>query len=278
MRFDEVYEVVRQIPEGKVMTYGEVARRLGEPRAARVVGWALHANRDEGVPCHRVVARDGRLADGFAFGGAKEQRRRLEAEGVKFDRRGRVKMKTSEPEYPDISIWLVPEREQENRLRKVIDRLAGRYDSNGFIPHLTLYHLGNAMTPKDAIRVVRDAIRGVPPIEVEALKMDASETFTQTLYVVYRKSEALAELYRRLASRMGAGRTYQLRPHLSLIYSHKMSFEDKRREMTKINCPKSLELDRVMVVVKEGTMIAEEKDILAWQVVFEAKLSSRDRL
>lgn len=82
--FEKVYVLVRQIPQGKVTTYGEIARALGT-RDARKVGWALHSNPYEGdVPCHRVVAKDGRLAPNFAFDGEEEQRRRLEAEGVEF--------------------------------------------------------------------------------------------------------------------------------------------------------------------------------------------------
>ena len=81
---DQVFELVRKIPRGKVLTYGEVARILGKPRGARQVGWALHQNKDPKTPCHRVVDRNGRLAPNFAFDGAEEQKRRLLAEGVKF--------------------------------------------------------------------------------------------------------------------------------------------------------------------------------------------------
>ncbi|MBM6696129.1 MGMT family protein [Bifidobacterium pullorum subsp. saeculare] len=80
-----VYEVVRRIPRGCVATYGQVAALAGRPRAARLVGFALHANPEPGViPCHRVVFRDGSLAPGFAFGGEERQRELLEAEGVVF--------------------------------------------------------------------------------------------------------------------------------------------------------------------------------------------------
>jgi len=81
--FDRVYELVRRIPMGQVTTYGEVARALGM-RDARMVGWALHANNDPKVPCHRVVNRDGRLAPNFAFDGPEEQRRRLSQERITF--------------------------------------------------------------------------------------------------------------------------------------------------------------------------------------------------
>jgi methylated-DNA-protein-cysteine methyltransferase-like protein len=82
--FERVYEVVKKIPEGKVMTYGQIAEELGT-KDVRKVGFALHANKNSSnVPCHRVVNKDGRLAPGYAFGGPNEQKIRLKAEGVKF--------------------------------------------------------------------------------------------------------------------------------------------------------------------------------------------------
>jgi len=68
--FEKIYDIVRQIPEGKVCTYGQVARLAGNPRWARIVGYALHVNPAFGeIPCHRVVNREGRTAPAFAFGG-----------------------------------------------------------------------------------------------------------------------------------------------------------------------------------------------------------------
>ena len=91
---DAVYEVVRQIPAGRVASYGQVARMVGKPRNARFVGYALHVNPEPIVtPCHRVVFKDGSLAPGFAFGGEGEQRRLLQSEGIQFLDDGRVDMK-----------------------------------------------------------------------------------------------------------------------------------------------------------------------------------------
>jgi methylated-DNA-protein-cysteine methyltransferase-like protein len=81
--FEQVYEEVKKIPEGMVMTYGQIASKLGT-KDARRVGHALHANCDRNTPCHRVVNKEGRLAPSYAFGGYHEQRNRLVAEGVKF--------------------------------------------------------------------------------------------------------------------------------------------------------------------------------------------------
>ena len=89
--FEEIYNAVMKIPRGKVATYGQIAAATGHPKAARVVGYALHNNPLPGIiPCHRVVNRNGRLAPGFAFGGADEQRGLLEEEGVVFDENGNV--------------------------------------------------------------------------------------------------------------------------------------------------------------------------------------------
>ena len=83
--FERVYDFVKRVPCGKVVTYGAVARAIGAPRCARQVGWALHCNPQQGViPCHRVVFRDGSLTDGFAFGGRDVQKAMLESEGVLF--------------------------------------------------------------------------------------------------------------------------------------------------------------------------------------------------
>ena len=89
--FGKIYEVVKRIPKGSVATYGLVATLCGNPRWARVVGYALHVKPQPGViPCHRVVNREGSVAPGFAFGGEGVQRQMLENEGGRFLSDGRV--------------------------------------------------------------------------------------------------------------------------------------------------------------------------------------------
>ena len=89
--FKQIYDIVCQIPKGKVATYGTVARLAGNPRWSRVVGYALHNNPAPGViPCHRVVNREGKVAEGFAFGGSAIQRKMLEDEGIVFEADGHI--------------------------------------------------------------------------------------------------------------------------------------------------------------------------------------------
>jgi len=81
--FERIYEVVKQIPRGRVATYGQVAALAGNKRWARVVGYALHVNPDpETIPCYRVVNRYGEVSKAFAFGGENQQIRLLEADGM----------------------------------------------------------------------------------------------------------------------------------------------------------------------------------------------------
>lgn len=80
-----VYEIARTIPPGELLTYGEVARRLGEPGAARAVGQALgHNPFAPVVPCHRVLAAGGRSGGFSAEGGALTKLRMLEIEGARL--------------------------------------------------------------------------------------------------------------------------------------------------------------------------------------------------
>lgn len=87
-----IYEAVKKIPTGKVATYGQVAAMAGNPKMSRAVGNALHKNPDpENIPCFRVVNSKGELSGAFAFGGENEQKKRLEADGIKVED-GRVEL------------------------------------------------------------------------------------------------------------------------------------------------------------------------------------------
>ena len=88
-----IYEAVKKIPKGHVATYSKVAEMAGNPRMARAVGNALHKNPDpEHIPCFRVVNAKGELAGEFAFGGAGEQAKLLEADGIEVED-GKVDLK-----------------------------------------------------------------------------------------------------------------------------------------------------------------------------------------
>lgn len=86
--YEEVYSIVKEIPPGNVLTYGEIARLAGKPQYSRMVGQAMfHAPQKRHLPCHRVVNSQGRLVPSWM-----EQRNMLEKEGVTFKPNGCVDM------------------------------------------------------------------------------------------------------------------------------------------------------------------------------------------
>ena len=103
--FKSVWEMVRRIPQGKVATYGQIAALLGNPRAARTVGWALHSMpNDADIPWHRVINSKGRISTDCLEHSPDLQRRLLEAEEILFDERGYVDLKMVQwrPELADL--------------------------------------------------------------------------------------------------------------------------------------------------------------------------------
>lgn len=85
----KVLEVVTAIPEGEVLTYGEVAKKAGTPNASRAVGSIMAKNTDKNVPCHRVVRSDGSIGMYNGLRG-KNKETILKKEGVRFKENGKV--------------------------------------------------------------------------------------------------------------------------------------------------------------------------------------------
>lgn len=79
----QVYEFLKTIPKGKVVTYGQIAEYLGNKKLARTVGNILHKNPDgDKYPCYKVVNSKGYLSKNYSFGGIKKQKEKLEADGI----------------------------------------------------------------------------------------------------------------------------------------------------------------------------------------------------
>lgn len=113
---EKVYELLRAIPKGKVVTYGQIGAYFGNKNLARAVGNILHNNPEPIItPCHRVVNAKGEVAVNFGFGGGEVQRSLLEKEGVIFDADGRIDLKIygaeltnfceAEEEDAGLTIW-----------------------------------------------------------------------------------------------------------------------------------------------------------------------------
>lgn len=80
---EQVYKILQNIPKGNIVTYGQIAKMLGNKHYARMVGNILHANPDgEKYPCYKVVNSKGQLAHKYAFGGIEKQKEKLVSDGI----------------------------------------------------------------------------------------------------------------------------------------------------------------------------------------------------
>ena len=107
---DRVYEIVRRIPRGRVMTYGQLAEILGEGYTPRTVGFVMHGS-NEKIPWHRVINAQGACSTGKVVLPHDKQQRMLEAEGIKFDKRGRCDLETY--------VWIPRKRQEERKTRSI---------------------------------------------------------------------------------------------------------------------------------------------------------------
>lgn len=96
--YERVWQVLAEIPAGRVTTYGDIAEYVGTRAAARTVGWALNAAVGSGLPCHRVVNRYGALTGARFFETPDVMEERLRSEGVAFEDDGTVDL--------DAHLWL----------------------------------------------------------------------------------------------------------------------------------------------------------------------------
>ncbi len=98
--YERIYDLVKQIPIGKVSTYGDISKSLGINNP-RLVGYALHNNPDpSSIPCHRVVNSKGMVAKNFAFGGDLKQMELLKSEGIQF-KNGKVDLERYRIRFKD---------------------------------------------------------------------------------------------------------------------------------------------------------------------------------
>lgn len=103
---ERVYRIVRSIPSGRVMTYGQLAEILGEGYTPRTVGFVMHGS-DDGTPWHRVINAQGACSTGRIALPSDKQQRMLEAEGVEFNQRGRCDLQRY--------LWIPSERKARSK-------------------------------------------------------------------------------------------------------------------------------------------------------------------
>jgi len=170
----------------------------------------------------------------------------------------------------NVSIWLIPEEKQEKQLQKIIDNLAGKYRTFSYIPHVTVYALESDDVDK-VIKISERTARNTRQLHIVFKMLSYSEVFNKTIFAQYKINPALQKIYDEFRMAFPNPPVYEINPHLSLIYKQNMTSGEKLNEITKIEVPQTLILNRLMIVTRNGS-IAKEKDALGWQNVYYARL------
>jgi 2'-5' RNA ligase len=176
-------------------------------------------------------------------------------------------MKTS-----DFSFWLIPEEEEKQKWQKVIDDLAKRYQVYSFIPHITIYWLGEVnVSVKTIVKKTEEIASFLKPISLKPLRVDYSEIFTKTLFIQFEKNNQSINVYQKFKEKFSSYNVYDFNPHLSLIYKNQMPVLEKEKIKKEIKLPKSIKFNQLMVILNKKGTIKKEKDVLNWEIVYSKK-------
>jgi len=163
-----------------------------------------------------------------------------------------------------VSIWLVPREDQEKQLREIINNLGRRYNAFPFIPHITVYRLDLVLDLNDLTERVEKIAQSAKVLFLDFDKINYSDMFTKTLYAQYKINQELQILHSKFKKVFSAYPTYEINPHLSLIYKNNMNNNDKLKEIQAISVPAKIILNRITIIVGEKE-ITKEKDVLDWR-------------
>lgn len=166
----------------------------------------------------------------------------------------------------DISLWLLPKKEEEIALQRIIDDLASRHHAYPFLPHITVYYPGSVLTIETVMSVLKEAAVSVSPFTLSLEAVEYADIFTKTLFASYKDTEALQKIYTVFHTHFYKKAPYVMHPHMSLLYKNHMLIGEKEQEKSTLSLPSELSIDRIALITKPGSTIEKEADVLAWQV------------
>jgi 2'-5' RNA ligase len=171
--------------------------------------------------------------------------------------------------YTEFSLWLIPREPPRNSLRSTIHELAARYDAVEFEPHVTVF-CGRS-TEEEARAGVRQIARRFAPIELTADRLDHSDLYTKTLFVQFRDSAFVRQMFEIAAAHCSRPSNYVLNPHLSLLY--KRLPVTTLKELTEaLDVPPGLyAFDRVRMIETE-LPIEDDGPVRRWRVACDEPL------
>ena len=168
-----------------------------------------------------------------------------------------------------VCYWLIPAEPMRRFFLSTIEALAARFDAPVFEPHVTIYVTRNGAA--DPAKVLRSVLANRQPYRLSVRDIQSSEKFTKTLFVQFEATESLAHLSQTLQRASGSQDTYDLSPHLSLLYK-KMADQAKLDLTASIHIPFTEVLFDLAKVVICPEPIKSRHDVESWRVGAEQKL------
>jgi len=169
-----------------------------------------------------------------------------------------------------LSILLVPTKDGENYLSKIIRDLGTRYQAPVFVPHLTLFG-GIVMEPEVLKTIVGSVFENIRPFKVKKTKINQSELFFKTVFIEFELSEELQNLFMEVSKRTDNRNLSTFKPHISLLYKT-MPEEEKLNIIETLNIKDEFEIGKVVINAPANP---EDKDFLnvsGWRSLYEKPL------
>lgn len=169
------------------------------------------------------------------------------------------------------SVWLVPQKNDEQYLKKIINKLARDYSAPLFIPHLTLFTETNFSLEK--LQQIIDAVfKHQQPFEITKTGIGQSDYFWKTVFLEFELNETLRRLFESISEKTDPGDISLFKPHISLIYKT-LTKEERMRITESIQSKNKFILDRVFVTIpKEGDN--DFSDIENWRHPYKKTLNN----
>ncbi len=161
------------------------------------------------------------------------------------------------------SVWLVPEEKDKEYLDKIIKRLAGKYSSPIFIPHLTL--LPNAEININELKTaIEQVFQSVRPFKIKTERLNQSEAFFKTVFIEFELDEALKNLFLALSEKTDKRDLSTFKPHLSLMYKI-MPEEEKIKIVNDLNTKDEFTIGSVMINKNDPN---DYQNVNGWRIVY----------
>lgn len=170
-----------------------------------------------------------------------------------------------------LSVWLVPQKNDEKELTSIIDNLAKENDSPVFTPHLTL--IGNTNIGfEDVKSAVDEVFANQKPFTIKTQKVSKSELFFKTVFIEFDINETLRNLFQAFSERTDKRSIDNFKPHISLVYKI-MPEDEKTKIINSLNIKDEYTIGGVYIVApKEGD--ADFLDVEGWRILYKKKLNN----